>query len=800
MTVQYPGSNAARRATAAALAVAAVLIVTLLFTAPAHAQNRRAATNGRVQDSMGRAINWLYNQQKPDGSFDTPYVGQHPGGTESLFVLANLAYGQNLRSPQFRAALAYIEGLNPQTVYTRSIRAMVYARLANQGYGKRLDEDVKWIISQQTASGGWGYGKGHDMVKFSPDWTDLSNAQMALLALRDAADAGASIPPVVWRKARAYLLACQNPDGGWGYTGSGESAGQVRTASYGTMTACGAASALLLSGKIAAIDQSAAGAGALAADVTPTTTRPANSPGDMEQIDKACKWLADRMSLEAVPKKPPELGDQWLGYYLFALIRVQESLGRRELGDQGKWYQAIATELINRQDRTGPWLDAQIVDPQERLRQAIVPTCFAVMCLARCYQPVLINKLAMDSSDQFDIDNLARRMSLSLDLPGAWQSVSAADLPSVIRDAPILFISGSGKGSFGPAMDEPIRRFIQGGGSVVVQPFSRDALFFQAAQDYFVKLFPSYKSVRLDSEHPVYTLRYKMPPGKRPGLIGIGDYARTRIFILENDLGGEWYAERFADAPEGMRLMGNIILYTTDQQWLDGRLRPPPAEAKTAMPLKRIEVARVKHNGDWDACPLALQRLGEALTQGLSIGIDEQPPVDLGTPAPAGIKLLWLTGSVSPELDAVQRANLLKFLDAGGTLFVDPAVGNPKFTADVTALLQAVFGEKNLRRLPAAHGLMTGDFAGGIGNDLTKPDPNRQQFTQALMKELQDNRQPMLPIVMGVDRNDRLAVIFSQYGVSCPLEGVPIYGCRGLATLDARRLACNVVLYAISQK
>ena len=49
----------------------------------------------------------------------------------------------------------------------------------------------------------------------------------------------------------------------------------------------------------------------------------------------------------------------------------------------------------------------------------------------------------------------------------------------------------------------------------------------------------------------------------------------------------------------------------------------------------------------------------------------------------------------------------------------------------------------------------------------------------------------------GIEINGRTAVILSRYGVTCPLEGLPTYGCVGLATDDARRLAANVVLYTI---
>jgi hypothetical protein len=43
-----------------------------------------------------------------------------------------------------------------------------------------------------------------------------------------------------------------------------------------------------------------------------------------------------------------------------------------------------------------------------------------------------------------------------------------------------------------------------------------------------------------------------------------------------------------------------------------------------------------------------------------------------------------------------------------------------------------------------------------------------------------------------------VAVVLSRYGITCPVEGHPAYGQESLATDDARRLAANVLLYAVA--
>jgi len=51
--------------------------------------------------------------------------------------------------------------------------------------------------------------------------------------------------------------------------------------------------------------------------------------------------------------------------------------------------------------------------------------------------------------------------------------------------------------------------------------------------------------------------------------------------------------------------------------------------------------------------------------------------------------------------------------------------------------------------------------------------------------------------LQGVDLGGRFAVIFSKVGITCGVDGSPVYGAIGLTSDDARRVAANVVLYAL---
>ena len=54
------------------------------------------------------------------------------------------------------------------------------------------------------------------------------------------------------------------------------------------------------------------------------------------------------------------------------------------------------------------------------------------------------------------------------------------------------------------------------------------------------------------------------------------------------------------------------------------------------------------------------------------------------------------------------------------------------------------------------------------------------------------------PQLWGVEIDGRLAVVYSPYALGCGLEGQEFEGCWGLRAEDARRLAANIVLYALT--
>jgi hypothetical protein len=203
-----------------------------------------------------------------------------------------------------------------------------------------------------------------------------------------------------------------------------------------------------------------------------------------------------------------------------------------------------------------------------------------------------------------------------------------------------------------------------------------------------------------------------------------------------------------------------------------------------------VRIARLKHAGDWDVCRTSAARLATVLAESLSMGLDAGSVVNAS--ASAGIdpsmSLVWMTGTVPAKLTAIQKSKIKAYLVGGGTIFIDSAMGTDALLADAKASLEEMFGKTSVREMPSDHPLLTGAFGGGLGCDLAKPG-----YTRAVGPGRSGP-----PKLLYVEIDGRAAAVLSPLSVVAPLQGQPLFGCKGLASPDAARLAANVLLYALT--
>ena len=340
------------------------------------------------RSALAKAADFLASQQAKDGGWHSQTYGQlkDGAGITSLVLYAYSFLPRDIRQKLARSIEKGFEFLNPGLAKRNTI-ASPDGSLDYPTYGAAM-----WLISRrrlnlpapaaQTAAvrdylvtaqvaeargfapdhpqyGGWDF-LGQEDAQGITTGTNVSVTAYVLAALADEQGADHSVAAAIER-GRAWVLHCQQPDGGFCFTTEPMSLSNkagfadeqhLRPRSYGTAT-CDGLLALLSSG----IDRQAA------------------------PVLQGAAWLAERKGLELVPgfeDAPAELGWQrGLRFYYYAglaqvldLLPDAERISRRE---------ALARLLADQQRA-----DGSFVNDSDRMREndPLIATALAMVALS----------------------------------------------------------------------------------------------------------------------------------------------------------------------------------------------------------------------------------------------------------------------------------------------------------------------------------------------------------------------------------------------------------------------------------
>lgn len=203
-------------------------------------QDAGGVSPSQVDRMYVKGLMHLVKTQTPDGRWaDMPY-GAEPA-VVGLAVVAMLAHGDDPNTGPYAQAIKrgldfILKQMNQTTgyigrsMYNHGFSALAlaeaYGHVDDERLGPALEKSVKLITSSQARNpfGAWRYSPE------SPDAdTTVTGAQM--VALFAARNAGLAVPEEAIQKGIAFLLKCQTPEGGLGYTAA--------TAPNGARTAIG---------------------------------------------------------------------------------------------------------------------------------------------------------------------------------------------------------------------------------------------------------------------------------------------------------------------------------------------------------------------------------------------------------------------------------------------------------------------------------------------------------------------------------------------------------------------------------
>ena len=713
-------------------------------------------TSWQVKAAVHRAINWLRQQQAGDGSWSR---GPHTEGNTALAVLGLLHAGVPVDDPTVQAGINYLDRHANLNTYTVSLKCQVYAIAGPDRYRRQLHSAARYLIAGQQASGMWTYtkqGRGGDN----------SNTQFALLGLHEAANAGVPVPKTIWTRSLKHFSKTQNRDGGWGYRGGQGSYGSMTTAGVASLYICG--QKLMVGGRKVFRNGEYPNCGKYLRNI---------------QLQNGLNWLARRFTVRTNPGSK-----SWLYYYLYGLERVGMLSGLREMGAHD-WYREGAAELVSRQQRGGQWsIDAKTYD-----------TAFALLFLAKGNRPVLIQKVKWDGQwnrNVNDLENLTNVLGDELGKRTTWQTTSL-DLPiEELRLSPILFITGHTFPEFTPAQVDKLKKFVdEAGGTLLFEACCGKKAFIEGFRKFAKETWPDYQLRPMEKDHPVFNSLFKLE--NTYGLEGIGLGCRTGVLFSPNALSCLWELQTVPESEYAFKLGANIAAYATGSDQLRDKLDTvilPPREDDEAgprvaeIPRGAVRIARLIHNGDYNADPRAMVRLAALLLEKAAMDVVAQSRhIRASDKKIYEYPIIFMNGHHEFKLPEGDIAGLRDYLTKGGFLMTSNCCGRAGFDKSFREMVKTLFPDNKFAPLPAEHPIYTGKTGITLGE---------LQYRPILAKKL-NQRGTTQPVLEVLEIDGRPAILYSKYDYCCALEGDRPFSCFGYIDEDGKKLALAIFLFAI---
>jgi hypothetical protein len=777
--------------------VLAVAVVAIVAPPTARAQQaapppgQRPIDAAQVLSAIDHGVGFLKREQQPRGNW-SEFPG-YDGGVTALCTLALLSSGVPADDPTVKLALNYLRGLELDKTYTVSLQTMVLCAATPKQDMLRITRNIRWLESHQIKDGprkgAWSYpGPGGDN----------SNSQFAVLALYDGQRVGIEVSRETWELAQKYWSSTQNDDGSWGYVPEDSGTGSMTCAGIGGLAVSNAA---LESGD-ASVENGHV-----------VCCRPHVKD---DRLERAIDWLGSHFSVNHNPR-PAGGGQSCLYYYLYGLERAGRLTAHRFIGKHD-WYREGAEVLIREQDSLshfwkGNWYAER--DPR-------ISTAMALLFLSKGRRPIIMAKVKYGEAEIWnqhrrDAAHLTEYTEEAWGLGLTWQVMdpAAASVEDLLQ-APVLYISGSQAPNLLPQAQK-LRDYVDRGGFIFAEACCSDSGRFNVAfRELMSRVFPEpeYKLQPIPPGHPIWRMQDVVRSGSPYAgrLQGVEYGCRTCVVYSSEDLScywelarpGQWQrypSEVVEHISDALAIGVNVLTYATNREpkGKEQAFDTPDAGDSAATNGSRtaIQIAKLRHGGGCNDAPGALLNLLRTANQGdLKLQIHAAPElINISDPNLFKYHLVFMHGRQQFHLTDAEHNRLKEYLERGGTLLADSICASKAFTEAFRHELAAALPGHQLQAIPASDPLFTTAFGGYDIRHVSLRDPQSTDPTQPVTAHLRQ----VEPQLEGIKLDDRWAVIFSPFDISCALESHQGIGCRGYTHQDAARIGLNVLLYSLNQ-
>lgn len=375
-------------------------------------------------------------------------------------------------------------------------------------------------------------------------------------------------------------------------------------------------------------------------------------------------------------------------------------------------------------------------------------------------------------------------------------------------ELPILYFTGwKPLPSFDDGTIQRMRQYLMDGGTWIVHSNCGRSDFNMSIVREMARIFPDRQLGPLRPDHPIYSCAYKigdmrMRVGKEPwkriattdGILwGVTIGTRAAVIFSPIDLSCGWNADtnpieggKLFDQADALKLGSNIMTYCL-AEYQYGRFFSHAKIYHQAADATRdqLVIGQLKHEGDWDPTPHGLPNLLKTIDQTTTLHVQfKRVEVELDKDDIFAFPLLYMTGLRKFQFTEVGRKRLRQYLDNGGVLFVDCAVGSKEFNDAFTNEIAQIYKDRKLTDVPMNHPMLNFIFDTRTVN--LAPEARSMFGT------------PIAPKLRLIEVEGTIPVIYSPLSLSAGWEQLPRAYNVGYADEDALKLGVNILMYEVS--
>jgi hypothetical protein len=372
-------------------------------------------------------------------------------------------------------------------------------------------------------------------------------------------------------------------------------------------------------------------------------------------------------------------------------------------------------------------------------------------------------------------------------------------------ELPILYFTGwKPLPAFDDATIQKLRQYLLDGGTWVVHSNCGRPEFNDSFRREIRRVFPDRELAAIPTDHPIYSSFHPIPSmrvrrGSEPWqqvppyleVIHVG--TRAAVIFSPIDLSCGWDAERnpieggvLYDQSDALKLGSNIVTYVlAEYQYARFFSHAKVYHQSADATRDQLVLGQVVHNGDWDCTPHGLPNLLKHIDQGTTLNVQfKRVPVDPAHDDIFAFPVLYMVGQRSFTFSDEAVKRLREYLDHGGVLVVDAAVGSSEFDAAFRREVKKLYPERSLATLPLEHPLYTYIH-----------DVRRVTLAPLAQQLLPTVSTPQLEVI---EVDGLLPIVYSPLSLSAGWEQLPRAYNKGYADADALRLGVNLLMYVVT--